>query len=50
MFAYPVLALLIFLFEGLIYGVWHPTWVVFLTIPIYYSIAGYIVRKHTQNL
>ena len=38
-FAYPVLATAIFLFEGMVFHVWHPTWIVFLTIPIYYLVC-----------
>ena len=47
-FAYPVLATIIFLFLGLAYpgGLWHPTWIIFITIPVYYSIAGAIDTKN----
>ena len=48
-FAYPVLALVVFLYAGLVHRIWHPSWVVFLTIPLYYSIAGYFVRNGTKN-
>lgn len=38
-FNMPVLCTFIFLFLGVVYpGIWHPTWVVFLLIPIYYSV------------
>lgn len=29
-----------YLFPGMYMGLWHPTWVIFLAIPIYYSIFG----------
>lgn len=38
-FAYPVLAIAIFLFQGMVFHVWHPTWIVFLTIPVYYLVC-----------
>ena len=39
-FCYPVLALLIFLLGGLLYSFWHPLWIIFLTIPVFYIIAA----------
>ncbi|MFR4325332.1 MAG: XRE family transcriptional regulator, partial [Coprobacillus cateniformis] len=41
-FAYPVLTLMIFLWFGFENGLWHPAWIVFLTVPCYYGIAHYI--------
>lgn len=38
-FPYPVLCVIIFLAIGFIFGWWHPGWVIFLTIPIYYWIV-----------
>ena len=38
-FAFPVLALIVFLFVGCVYNIWHPTWVVFILIPVYYAIV-----------
>lgn len=40
-FAYPILATLAFLCFGFFGGLWHPGWVVFLTIPLYYSLVAY---------
>ena len=37
-FCFPVLVLLIYLILGLTLHWWHPGWLVFLTIPIYYTI------------
>lgn len=49
-FAYPVLVVLVYLFLGLAYpGIWHPTWVMFLTIPVYYTIAEVIDVKMHKN-
>ena len=39
-FNYPCLATAIFCAVGSIAGVWHPTWVIFITIPVFYIIAN----------
>ncbi len=41
-FAFPVLALLIFMVLGMYFGLWHPAWIVFLFIPVYYGIVAAI--------
>ena len=41
-FPFPILALIAFLAIGFIYKKWHPGWLVFLTIPIYYYIVDLI--------
>lgn len=41
-FPYPVLATIIFLVAGFFWGTWHPAWVIFLTIPLYYWVAHII--------
>ena len=38
-FCYPVLVIAIYCFIGLFWKIWHPTWVMFLTIPAYYAIC-----------
>lgn len=48
-FAYPVLVTAIFLFTGMMWGWWHPMWVVFVTIPAYYAIADYVKKSKTQD-
>lgn len=35
-FPYPILCVILYLTTGFDYGVWHPMWIIFLTIPIYY--------------
>jgi len=37
-FAYPILAVLVFLYVGLYFGIWHPTWIVFVSIPVFYIV------------
>ncbi len=41
-FPYPVLCVIVFLLAGFLFGAWHPAWVVYLTIPLYYWIAHII--------
>ena len=36
-FPYPVLVTFVFLLTGSLYNIWHPGWMLFLTIPIYYT-------------
>lgn len=40
-FAYPVLVAGIYLTIGMLEKVWHPTWIMFLTIPVYYIISDF---------
>ena len=41
-FPYPILCVVVFLLSGFFWGIWHPSWIVFLTIPLYYWIANII--------
>lgn len=41
-FAYPILVVCIFCSVGGIYQIYHPLWVIFLSIPLYYLLAHYI--------
>lgn len=48
-FAFPVLVTGIYILFGMLYGAWHPEWVMFLAIPVYYSIFSPIdkaIRGH----
>ena len=36
MVAYPVLIILGYFYLGFIEDIWHPTWIAFVMIPIYY--------------
>ena len=40
--AYTILVVAVYLFLGCVYNLWHPYWVIFFTIPIFYFIAGFI--------
>lgn len=44
-FAYPVLVTAAYLTVGMFMKIWHPTWIVFLTIPIYYVIADAVKQR-----
>ena len=44
-FAIPLLAVAIYCGIGLTRGIWHPTWIVFIAIPIYYAICE-ALKKH----
>lgn len=39
-FTYPVLCVAIYLVLGLCFNLWHPGWIVFLTIPVYYILRS----------
>lgn len=38
-FAYPVFITAIFLALGMLFHIWHPSWIIFITIPIYYVLC-----------
>lgn len=39
-FPYPIIVVLIFVVLGMTVRIWHPLWMIFLTIPIYYHFAA----------
>jgi hypothetical protein len=48
-FAFPVLIMMIYLLLGIFKSLWHPGWLLFLTVPVYYAIVGFIrTRKEKQ--
>lgn len=47
-FAYPVLIALIYLFLGMRFRIWHPTWILFLTIPVYYIVCSIIAKVFSK--
>ena len=48
-FNYAVFATFIFLLFGMIYGIWHPLWIVFLTVPIFDIIADSIDKNNKKQ-
>ncbi len=47
-FAYPVLVAAVYLTVGMFMSIWHPTWIMFLTIPVYYIIADSLRQKRNN--
>lgn len=48
-FAYPVFVIAAYLTVGMLMSIWHPTWIIFLTIPIYYVISNAITQKKKER-
>ncbi|MCL2772472.1 MAG: helix-turn-helix domain-containing protein [Oscillospiraceae bacterium] len=44
-FPYPIICVLFYLAAGFDYGWWHPMWILFLTIPVYYTIVNGIKTR-----
>ena len=49
-FAYPVLVVAVFLSIGMFMNIWHPTWVMFLTIPVYYIVFHQVDRLISRKV
>lgn len=39
-FPYPVFITLCYLWLGIMFHLWHPAWLIFLTIPLYYGVVA----------
>lgn len=48
-FPYTILMVIAFLCMGCIWGLWHPGWILFLTIPMYYAIVKPIDRAYRRK-
>lgn len=48
-FLYPVFVTAVFLAIGMIFHLWHPTWVLFVTIPAFYAICDYVNKNRQQK-
>ena len=48
-FLFPVFVTGLYLAAGMVFGRWHPEWIMFLTIPIYYIIADYAEKRHKKE-
>ena len=44
-FCIPLLVTGIYCFIGMCLGIWHPTWILFLAIPVYYGIFSFVNKK-----
>lgn len=49
-FPYPILCVILYLAFGYLFNSWHPGWIIFLTVPIYYWIAGIIEKDPIYQL
>lgn len=45
MFPYPIIVVFVYMFIGLFFGKWHPTWLIILTIPVYYTLIASSKQK-----
>lgn len=49
-FAFPVLVAGIYLVGGIFYGMWHPFWVIFLSVPLFYWVCSlFRLGKEEKN-
>ena len=39
-FPYPIIVTIIYLVLGFIYGLWHPGWLIFMTVPLWAALVG----------
>ncbi len=46
--SYPVLVVFVFMLTGSLTGIWHPTWMWFLTIPLYYVMMPAIIKTYER--
>lgn len=47
-FPYPILCALLYLIIGFGFGLWHPGWLLFLTIPLYYWLAAVLDHSNAD--
>ena len=48
-FCYPILATLVFFILGFYFNMFHPGWIVFITIPVFYSVFGPIDKTIAEK-
>ena len=46
---FPVLCIIIYIFLGMVGGFWHPGWIIFLGIPLYYALV-FITSRIGKNV
>lgn len=49
-FPYPVLVAIAYLLMGFLWKLWHPGWIIFLTIPVYYWIGNAISKRRIPEI
>lgn len=48
-FPYPIVVTIVYVLVGILAKVWHPTWILFLTIAVYYHFAGACFAKSKKG-
>jgi len=48
-FAYPVLMVFLYLGMGFAFHIWHPTWILFVTIPVFYVMCDSIKKASAEK-
>lgn len=48
LFPYPVFIALVYLFIGIVWDLWSPGWLLFLTIPIWGAFVSYFTKKNKK--
>jgi len=48
-FPYPLVTVIVYLLSGFLFKLWHPGWLLILTIPIYYQIVSVITANTTRK-
>jgi len=49
-FPYPLVVVALYLLLGYLFNIYHPLWLIFLTVPIYYSIINVVKTKRAETL
>lgn len=48
-FLFPVFVTGLYLTAGMCFGRWHPEWIIFLTVPIYYMVADFFEENNKKR-
>lgn len=48
-FPYPIVVAIVYVLVGILAKVWHPTWILFLTVAVYYHFAGACFAKSKKG-
>lgn len=45
---YPLVISILYLILGFVWNLWHPGWILFLTIPVYYSMLSWLENRERR--
>lgn len=48
-FPYPIFVTLVYILIGILWNLWHPGWILYITIPVYYSIAKWAKGRRRRS-